>query len=160
MPARVLRTAGGERRVGPAGRDQPLAHEARREVGDADDVDAGRAPRLREIERPEDAAADDRHADRAPGGRAFLEPSQERPRLHAGIIARRAARRVPLGVRRAPRAPDPELCSAQSPALYCASMRSSSASSPWRIGPLNQRWADRTHQPPKSTNAPPTVSGA
>ncbi len=91
MPVRVLRIAGGERRVRPAGRDQPFAHKARREIGDADDVDAGRAARLRQVERPEDTAADHRDADRARGGRAFLEPSQERPRLHAGIIARRAA---------------------------------------------------------------------
>ena len=91
MPARVLRTARGERRVGPAASDQSFAHEARREVGYADDVDAGRAPRLRQVERSEDAAADHRHAHRAAGSRAFLEPSQQSPRLHAGIIARRAA---------------------------------------------------------------------
>ena len=90
------RCASSALRAASAASGQPAAisrsrTQARREVGDADDVDAGRAPRLRQVERPEDAAADHRHADRAPGGRAFLEPSQQRPRLHAGIIARRAA---------------------------------------------------------------------
>ena len=89
VPVRVLRTAGGERRVRPAGRDQPFAHQARREIGDADDVDAGRAARLRQVERPEDTAADHRHADRA----------RRRPRVPRAVPGASAP---PRGHHRAP----------------------------------------------------------
>ncbi len=41
-----------------------------------------------------------------------------------------------------------------------ASSCSSSSSVPIRTGPLNQFFADSTHQPPKRMNAPPIVSGA
>ena len=40
------------------------------------------------------------------------------------------------------------------------SICSSSSSVPCRTGPLNHFFAESTHQPPKSMNAPPTVSGA
>ena len=129
-------------RAWSAASGQPAASSRRRtrfgcKVGDADDVDARRAPRLRQVERAEHAAPDHRHADRPPGDRAFLEPSQQRARPHGRIMQDetpdgqpgrgRLAGRARLRVRQV--GSDP----------YCASMRSSSASSPWRIGPLNQR---------------------
>lgn len=42
----------------------------------------------------------------------------------------------------------------------CSSIRSSSSSVPMRTGPSNHLLAESTHQPPKSSRAPPTVSGA
>ncbi len=70
---------------------------------------------------------------------------------------RAGTRPPPRPARRAstfrPLAPQPEASS-------CASIRSSSASEPWRIGPLNQRFAESIHQPPNRMKAPPTVIGA
>ena len=55
----------------------------------------------------------------------------------------------------------PSVHSHLSPMLRAvASIRSSSASEPWLIGPLNQRFAEMIHQPPNRMKAPPTVSGA
>src|SRR6266496_6864626 len=41
-------------------------------------------------------------------------------------------------------------------ASYSASIRASSSSVPWRIGPLNHLRAESTYQPPKRRNAPMT----
>ncbi len=81
----------------------------------------------------------------------------------------RSSRRSRLNARGAPcGAPRSQLCgesylasvgTANFPACSSSS-RSSSSSVPIRTGPLNHLLAERTHHPPKSSNAPPTRIGA
>src|SRR5205823_3981014 len=49
---------------------------------------------------------------------------------------------------------------AAAPCSYCASICASSSSEPCAIGPVNHLRAERSHQPPTSTNVPTTAIGA
>ncbi len=71
-------------------------------------------------------------------------------------------RGAPCGAPRSQLAARPTLASVGSANLPAcsSSSRSSSSSVPIRTGPLNHLFADRTHHPPKSSNAPPTRIGA